>query len=87
MAKHYIVKGRVQGVWFRQSTMQKALLLNLSGWVRNLSNGDVEVCAAGEDKSLAEFEAWLWQGPDAARVDDICISECDHVSHGFQVRR
>lgn len=87
MAKHYIVKGRVQGVWFRQSTKQKAIALKLSGWVRNLNNGDVEVCAAGEEKHLAEFEAWLWQGPDAARVDEVSSNECDHVSRDFEIRR
>ena len=77
----------MQGVWFRQSTMEKAHTLNLSGWVRNLNNGDVEVCTDGGEKQLAEFEAWLWQGPDGARVTEVLCSECDHVSHGFEIRR
>ena len=68
---HLIIKGRVQGVFFRVSTKKKANYLNLSGWVKNLANGDVEVVAEGEKEKLQELLKWTWQGPPSARVDDI----------------
>ena len=66
--RHFIISGRVQGVAFRAATLQAATRLGLTGWVRNLGNGDVEALACGEPSVLAEFERWLWQGPRAARV-------------------
>ncbi len=65
------ISGRVQMVGFRYSTKQKAHLLGLSGWVRNESDGDVSVCAEGSRSSLRELEAWLHQGPPAARVSRV----------------
>ena len=88
MNKHYIVKGKVQGVWFRQSTKEKANSLNITGWVKNLENGDVEVCAFGTDADIAELESWLWRGPEYACVDTIIIDECnDEIQNGFEIRR
>ncbi len=88
MNKRYIVKGKVQGVWFRQSTKEKAISLNVIGWVKNLDNGDVEVCAFGDDVNIAELESWLWKGPEYARVDAITIDECsDELQSGFEIRR
>jgi len=88
MNKHYIVKGKVQGVWFRQSTKEKANSLNITGWVKNLENGDVEVCAFGTDADIAELESWLWRGPEYARVDTVIINECnDEIQNGFEIRR
>ena len=65
------VAGRVQGVWFRAATCERALALQLRGYARNLADGSVEVVATGEDAALAELERWLWQGPPLAKVSDV----------------
>lgn len=85
--RHYRVRGRVQGVFFRASTRQQALLRNLTGWVRNLPDGDVEAVACGQPADLQAFEAWLWQGPEQARVDSVQAekTECEQFP-GFTVR-
>jgi acylphosphatase len=82
----FLVSGQVQGVYFRASTQSRARALGLRGHVRNLPDGRVEVVAGGAPQALAELEAWLHQGPPAARVDTVEREELppqDH--HGFQV--
>lgn len=66
--RHYLIEGKVQGVYYRLSTQQCARELALSGWVRNLADGRVEAVASGEEEPLAAFERWLWQGPERAEV-------------------
>ena len=68
---NYIVSGHVQGVFFRACTRTKALELNITGWVRNLEEGQVEVMAYGDADALSQFEQWLHIGPAAATVDDV----------------
>jgi len=63
------VSGRVQGVFFRASTRDKATSLGLTGWVRNLANGDVELLVEGEPAAVARMLAWCHRGPALARVD------------------
>ena len=72
-----IITGRVQGVFYRSSTREKAAALNLYGHVRNLSNGRVEVVASGNDASLKEFESWLWRGPMHAKVTNVSCELVD----------
>lgn len=60
--------GLVQGVFFRQSTVQQAKLLDITGWVRNRPDGSVEGQATGEEKMLETLREWLTRGPAAARV-------------------
>jgi acylphosphatase len=82
----FLVSGRVQGVFFRASARNEALRLGLDGYARNLADGGVEVVASGNDEALRELEQWLWQGPPAARVDDVARSEWSGpVAHGFAV--
>ncbi|MBD3203931.1 acylphosphatase [Candidatus Woesearchaeota archaeon] len=69
-----IIKGRVQGVFYRLSTKKKANYLSLGGWVKNLARGDVEVVAEGKKENLERLIAWARQGPPGARVDDIDVS-------------
>lgn len=66
--RHFLVSGQVQGVFFRASTQDAANNLGLTGWVRNLPDGRVEVVACGEKAALKRLEQWLWQGPSRARV-------------------
>jgi acylphosphatase len=65
------VSGRVQGVFFRASTREKAESLGLTGYAVNLDNGDVEVLACGEEARIRELENWLWQGPPMAVVAQV----------------
>ncbi len=73
MAKqvHCLVRGRVQGVFFRASTQREARRLGVTGWVKNLSDGSVEIVAEGEDDRVKEFLQWAQRGPSAARVDRV----------------
>lgn len=67
----FFVSGRVQGVFFRAATRERALQLGLAGHARNLADGRVEVVASGDAGSLAELDAWLHHGPPAARVESV----------------
>jgi acylphosphatase len=67
----FLVSGRVQGVWFRAATRERALALHLQGYARNLADGGVEVVATGDEAALAELERWLWQGPPLAKVSAV----------------
>ncbi|MCX7990851.1 MAG: acylphosphatase [Proteobacteria bacterium] len=66
-----IVEGKVQGVFFRQSTKEVAVSLGLSGYVKNLKDGNVEVVAEGEDESVEKLLQWLKKGPPLAKVVDL----------------
>jgi acylphosphatase len=66
-----IVKGRVQGVYFRASTVQQARHLGLTGWVMNRHEGSVELLAEGRSDRIEELIAWCRQGPPGARVDEV----------------
>lgn len=84
----FIVSGRVQGVYFRQSAAAQARQLRIHGWVRNLPDGRVEGLACGAATALDQFKAWLRQGPPAARVDGLQWIASDlRPGTGFEVRR
>jgi acylphosphatase len=65
------IVGRVQGVWFRDSTRQEAVRLGVTGWVRNRPEGSVELVAEGPDREVRELVAWCHHGPPAARVTQV----------------
>lgn len=81
-----LVTGIVQGVCYRASTREKAESLCLSGWVRNLPNGDVEFEAEGSTEDVDALVMWAWKGPSAAQVDhvEIQIVAAQH-DHGFVI--
>ncbi len=66
-----IVEGKVQGVYFRQSTKEVADTLGLSGYVKNLKDGNVEVEAEGEESAIKRLIEWLKKGPPLARVTNL----------------
>ena len=66
-----IIQGRVQGVWFRDSTCREALSLGVFGWVRNCRDGSVEVLAEGPEKDVKRLASWCRQGPPAAEVTSV----------------
>jgi acylphosphatase len=70
-ALHATVSGRVQGVGFRYTCCHEARRLGLSGWVRNVMDGDVEVWAEGSPEKLEALLLWLRRGPPGARVDRV----------------
>ncbi len=72
-----IVRGRVQGVFFRESTRREAERLGLTGYAINLRDGSVEVLACGEAGAVATLREWLWVGPPSARVSAV---ECRDVT-------
>jgi acylphosphatase len=74
--RKFHVEGRVQGVWFRESTRQQADRLGISGYAINLADGSVEVLACGAPEALGRLAGWLQQGPPMAIVR--VVIESDH---------
>lgn len=74
---HLLISGKVQGVFYRKSTAQQAQTLGLTGYVRNLEDGQVEVIAEGSETTLEALYNWCWQGPEKAKVEDISRSSED----------
>ena len=86
-ALHAIVRGRVQGVYYRAFVSRNANSLGLTGYVRNLPDNCVEIAAEGEREQLQKFVEQLKQGPSGARVDDLKLSWTEHTGryNGFSV--
>ncbi len=76
-----IIHGRVQGVAFRYYARDYARRRGITGWVRNRSDGTVEVHAEGSAETLKDFEQWLHQGPPAARVSRVDIRRPVTLQH------
>jgi len=70
---HIFVKGKVQGVFFRQTTKTRAEKKNVTGWVRNLKDGRVEAILEGQDVDVSEVVEWSHRGPANAMVEDVQI--------------
>jgi len=70
---HLVVRGRVQGVFFRASTLREARRLGLTGWVKNRNDGAVEIVAEGEEDGIKDLIAWANRGPGAARVERVDV--------------
>ena len=85
---HIFVTGRVQGVFFRQSTRVMAIKNNVNGWVRNLDDGRVEIVAEGETQNIDDLTNWCKTGPANSRVDEFEFSEEDFTNEfeNFQVK-
>lgn len=83
------IAGRVQGVYYRASTVQQAQGLGLTGWVMNCSDGSVEAVAEGAKAKLEELITWCQQGPQGARVThvDVRWETPDNNFYGFRIRR
>ena len=76
-ARRFTIRGRVQGVFFRESTRRVAVELGLTGHAINLSNGEVEVLACGAQHAIDELAEWLQQGPRMAEVTSVVADDAD----------
>lgn len=80
------ITGRVQGVGFRYSALQKARALNLDGYVQNLPDGSVKAVVSGEQNPVNDFNHWCRQGPSMARVEDVHVSDIPNWNKsGFEI--
>jgi acylphosphatase len=84
---HVFISGRVQGVFFRDSTAKAARSEGVAGWVRNLRDGRVEACFEGNRQAVESMIAWCNSGPRHADVDDVNVEwEPAQGEKGFRVR-
>lgn len=85
ICRKFHVSGKVQGVFFRDSTRQKAEALDITGYAINLDDGRVEVLACADEHALEELERWLREGPSSADVSDVerTDAQVDSPPDGF----
>ncbi len=85
---HVIISGRVQGVWFRSDTKQKAEQLGITGWVKNTIDGDVEAIFEGEEDIVKEMIDWCHRGPPSAQVEHVEVKNQDPTNgfEGFSIK-
>ena len=72
---HLVIKGKVQGVYYRASAREKANELGIKGWIKNTPGGHVEVIAGGNKEQLEKFIEWCRRGPKYAEVTDMTVTE------------
>lgn len=75
MTVHLLIKGKVQGVFYRASAKEVADQLQLTGWVRNTKDGDVESIVTGDEDRIKEFIEWCKKGPRKADVINMIVTE------------
>ena len=91
IARRCYISGRVQGVFYRASTRQKATELGCAGYARNLPDGRVEVLAVGEPVAVQSLLDWLWRGPPASDVklvdvQELSLDDLEDIPVGFAQR-
>ncbi|HEX5155173.1 MAG TPA: acylphosphatase [Parafilimonas sp.] len=77
-----LIKGKVQGVYYRFAAKEQADKLGITGWVKYISEGRVEVMATGAEEKLQEFIAWCRKGPEKAFVTDVIVTLLSEESIG-----
>jgi len=83
-----IIKGKVQGVFFRATAKDIAERLGIQGWVRNLPDKNVEIIATASDELLAQLIEWCKKGPPGAIVDEVIIEDMEaQLVKGFRIIR
>ena len=84
--RRLVIRGRVQGVWFRESMRIEAEALGVAGWVRNRVDGSVEAVVQGPAAAVEAMIAWARRGPEAAHVERIEIEEAAGEFARFEKR-
>jgi acylphosphatase len=85
---HLLIKGKVQGVSYRFSAREIAQRLSLTGWVKNTTEGHVEVMATGNEEALQQFISWCRKGPPGAKVTEVLVNPVDETPFtGFSIAR
>lgn len=83
-----IVTGKVQGVFYRQCTKEKAAALGINGYVKNLADGTVQIMASGTTDQLLQLVLWCKQGPPRAVVEEVKVEQISPaVFMGFRIER
>lgn len=77
ISKKVIIKGKVQGVYFRDYTMRQAVNLGLTGWVRNLPDGSVEALLCGDREKISSMLNWFHTGSPRSRVDEVIVEDVE----------
>lgn len=80
---HLVIRGRVQGVFFRDSMRREARMLGVSGWVRNRGDGAVEAVVQGEAAAVDAIVRWARHGPGLAHVEQVDVEPASGVYSGF----
>ena len=91
IARRCYISGRVQGVFYRASTRQKAIELGCAGYACNLDDGRVEVLAVGEPKAVESLLDWLWRGSPGSdvkfiEVRELALEDMEDIPVGFATR-
>ncbi len=85
---HLLIKGKVQGVFYRATAKKVADQLGVNGWIKNTKEGEVEVIATGNEEALNEFLNWCKQGPKDAKVTDVVLTTKNpEAFNGFSIVR
>lgn len=82
------ITGKVQGVWYRQSILDKALEYGVSGWVKNLEDGSVYAEVSGEEPAVQAFLTYCRRGPEKAVVEQVVVMPLEIIHRdGFSIVR
>lgn len=85
---HLLIKGNVQGVYFRAGAKEIAQTLDLRGWVKNTPEGHVEAVASGSENALQQFAEWCKKGPEKAVVESVSVTPLQEKSFAeFSIKR
>jgi acylphosphatase len=86
VTRRLVIRGRVQGVWFRESMRQEAARLGVTGWVANRTDGSVEAVVQGTPNQVEEITRWARRGPEQAQVSAVEASEATGEFPAFEKR-
>ncbi len=86
LTRRLLIRGSVQGVWFRESMRLEAERLGITGWVRNRLDGSVEAVVQGSREAVEAIERWARRGPEHANVADVEISGAEGDYARFEKR-
>jgi acylphosphatase len=88
VTRQILIKGKVQGVFFRATAKKIAEKLALKGWVKNTNDGDVQAMVTGNENSVMQFLEWCRKGPPEAVVKEVTVTELPVVNYiGFSILR